>query len=105
MYQFWCFLHNLRSTFDILPHYYMQLNTNNISFYNAKEIEDLKSSKNSNTDFNNNEKKFKDLEEKLCVEVQCKNDLIKELENQTSLTKGMELAFETQKDPCLQIYI
>ena len=64
----------------------------------SKEMEDLKSSTNSNTDFNNNEKKFKDLEEKLHVEVQCKNDLIKELENQTSLTKSMELAFETQKD-------
>ena len=64
----------------------------------AKEIEDLKNSKNSNTDFNNNEKKFEDLKEKIRVEVQCKNDLIKELENQISLTKGMELAFGTQKD-------
>ena len=64
----------------------------------AKEMEDLKSSKNSNTDISNIEKKFKDMEEKLRVEALCKNDLIKELESQTSLTKGMELAVETQKD-------
>ena len=58
-------------------------------------MEDLRS---SNTDISNIEKKFKDIEEKLRVEVLCKNDLIKELESQTSLTKGMELAVETQKD-------